>query len=68
MSEMDGYEAPRRIRALTDEKKAAFSIVSMTANAFEEDARQCLAAGMNVHVAKPLCMEELVAILARLCA
>jgi len=39
----------------------------MTANAFEEDARKCLDAGMNVHLAKPLCMEELVATLARLC-
>ena len=40
----------------------------MTANAFEEDARKCLDAGMNVHLAKPLCMEELVATLAQLCA
>ena len=37
------------------------------ANAFEEDARQCLAAGMNVHLAKPLQMDKVVAALMECC-
>ena len=68
MPVMDGLTATRAIRALERADAKTIPIIAMTANAFEEDARQCLAAGMNVHLAKPLCMEELVAILARLCA
>ena len=68
MPEMDGLEATRRIRAMDRPDARTVPIIAMTANAFEEDARKCLDAGMNVHLAKPLCMEELVATLAQLCA
>lgn len=67
MPVMDGLTATRAIRALERADAKTIPIIAMTANAFEEDARQCLDAGMNVHLAKPLCMEELVAALARLC-
>ena len=40
----------------------------MTANAFEEDARKCLEAGMNAHLSKPLRPEELIETLARCCS
>ena len=66
MPEMDGYEAPRRIRALTDEKKAAFSIVSMTANAFEDDQKNALNARMNGHIAKLSDIQKLFQVLSEL--
>ena len=53
MPVMDGYEATRRIRSLSDKKKALIPILSMTANAFPEDKIKALDAGMNGHVAKP---------------
>ena len=59
MPEMDGYEATRRIRALPDTKKAALPIVAMTANAFEDDRKNALRAGMNGHIAKPLDIQKL---------
>ena len=68
MPVMDGLTATRAIRALERADAKTIPIIAMTANAFEEDARKCLDAGMNVHLAKPLCMEELVATLAQLCA
>lgn len=66
MPEMDGYEAPRRIRALTDEKKAAFSIVSMTANTFEDDQKNALNARMNGHIAKLSDIQKLFQVLSEL--
>ena len=66
MPEMDGYEATRRIRALPDREKAAVPIVAMTANAFEDDRRNALNAGMNGHIAKPLDVELLFRVLAEL--
>ncbi len=54
MPNMNGYEATRTIRALPDEGKRNIPIIAMTANAFEEDRRDALAAGMNDHIAKPL--------------
>jgi len=50
---MDGYEAARLIRAFADPAKASIPIVAVTANAFEEDRKLALEAGMNGHLAKP---------------
>ncbi len=53
MPVMDGYKAARLIRALEDHEKAEVPIVAVTANAFEEDRKLALEAGMNGHLAKP---------------
>ncbi|MBQ0165536.1 MAG: response regulator [Treponema sp.] len=53
MPVMNGYEATRKIRALNTEI-SHIPIVAMTANAFEEDRKMALEAGMNDHVAKPI--------------
>ena len=59
MPRMDGYEAARQIRALEDARKAAIPIVAVTANAFEEDRKISLEAGMNGHLAKPYDVAEI---------
>jgi len=59
MPVMDGYEAAREIRKLEDPVKASVPIAAMTANAFEEDRRNALEAGMNGHVAKPVEVSKL---------
>ena len=59
MPVMDGYEATRQIRAMGSPACAGIPIVAMTANAFEEDRRAALDAGMNGHVAKPIDPEVL---------
>ncbi|WP_010258623.1 response regulator [Treponema primitia] len=58
MPEMDGFEATRRIRALDAPNAKTIPIVAMTANVFREDIENCLAAGMNGHVGKPLDLDE----------
>ncbi len=58
MPEMDGLTASKKIRALEREDAKIIPIIAMTANAFKEDADQCLAAGMNAHLAKPLDIEK----------
>lgn len=63
---MDGYEATRRIRNLDDPAVADIPIIAMTANAFDEDRKQALDAGMNAHVPKPINMEMLLDTLASL--
>ena len=55
MPVMDGYEATRQIRKYNKE----VPIIAMTANAFEEDVKEALAAGMNDHLAKPIRIEIL---------
>ena len=65
MPEMDGYEATRRIRSLSDFKKAVTPIIAMTANAFEEDRRNAMDAGMNEHISKPIDIEKLMSLLKR---
>ena len=63
MPNLDGYGATRRIRSLDDPFKAGIPIVAMTANAFEEDKKNALAAGMNDHIAKPIDLSELTRVL-----
>ena len=60
MPRMNGYEATRAIRKLEDREKASLPIVAMTANAFEEDRQNALAAGMDAHLAKPIDIDKLV--------
>lgn len=57
MPNMNGYEATKAIRKLTDER-AKMPIIAMTANAFEEDRQAALAAGMDDYVAKPVEISE----------
>lgn len=54
MPEMDGLEATRQIRQLTDTLKARIPIVALTANALKGDRERFLAAGMNDYLAKPI--------------
>jgi signal transduction histidine kinase/ActR/RegA family two-component response regulator len=54
MPNMDGYEATRRIRALSREDAQTVPIIAMTANVYREDIDLALAAGMNGHLAKPI--------------
>lgn len=54
MPRMNGYDAARAIRALDDKSLAQIPIIAVTANAFEEDRRAAISAGMNGHIAKPI--------------
>lgn len=59
MPNMNGYEATRFIRNMTNPVKANIPILAMTANAFEEDKKNAIAAGMNEHIAKPIKVKSL---------
>lgn len=59
MPVMDGLEATRQIRASAREDGRTIPILAMTANAFEEDRRKVLAAGMNAHLSKPIQIDQL---------
>ncbi len=59
MPVMNGHEAARAIRALDREDAKSIPIIAMTANAFAEDEKAALAAGMDAHVPKPLNMDLL---------
>lgn len=65
MPVMDGLTATKTIRALERPDARTIPIIAMTANAFEEDAKKCLAAGMNAHLAKPLDIGKLIATIAQ---
>ena len=67
MPVMDGYTAARAIRAMKRPDAAEIPIIAMTANAFDEDVKRCLDAGMNAHLAKPIDMNKLLEALARFC-
>ena len=64
MPQMNGYKATQAIRNLPDKDKACIPIIAMTANAFEEDKRDAIAAGMNGHIAKPIQVDKLFSTLA----
>ena len=59
MPVMNGHEAARAIRALDREEAGGIPIIAMTANAFAEDEKAALDAGMDAHVPKPLDIEAL---------
>ncbi len=63
MPVMDGYEATRAIRNCPHPEAKTVPIIAMTANAFSEDVKDALDAGMNQHVSKPIDMERLKAVL-----
>jgi CheY-like chemotaxis protein len=68
MPEMDGLEAARRIVARWPDQARRPRIVAMTANAMQGDREECLAAGMDDYVTKPIRVEALVAALAHVAA
>ena len=65
MPQMNGYKATQEIRHLPDKDKACIPIIAMTANAFEEDKRDAVAAGMNDHIAKPVDLSILISVIAK---
>ena len=66
MPNMDGYQATKLIRQFADKEKADIPIIAMTANEFEEDKRNAIAAGMNGHMAKPIHVDKLLMTLAEM--
>lgn len=59
MPVMDGIEATKAIRAMSDPHLAKVPIIAMTANVFEEDCQRVLSAGMNGHLGKPIDIDKL---------
>lgn len=66
MPVMDGLTATRKIRALNRPDARTVPIIAMTANAFEEDVKECLDAGMDAHLAKPIEPKDLYETIGRL--
>ena len=64
MPNMDGYKATRMIRAMKNKKKNSIPFLALTANAFEEDKKDALEAGMDGHIAKPINVNKLMEVLA----
>ena len=65
MPKLNGLEATRAIRNLNRPDAKEIPIIAMTANAFDEDSRACLEAGMNAHLPKPFQIEDVVNTLAK---
>ncbi len=59
MPVMNGYEAAKAIRSSSHELAKKIPIIAMTANAFSEDIRHSLTAGMNAHISKPVDIKTL---------
>ncbi len=65
MPEMDGLEATKVIRSMKRSDAKTIPVIAMTANAFAEDIRKSMEAGMNEHIAKPLNMASLATAIAK---
>ena len=63
MPVMNGYESARAIRTLEGTYYQALPIIAMSANAYDEDVKACMEAGMNAHIAKPFSPDALVKLL-----
>src|SRR5574344_1263734 len=64
MPVMDGLEATKAIRSLERSDAKTIPIIAMTANAYDVDVQNCIAVGMNAHLAKPINPDELFSVLA----
>ena len=67
---MDGYQAARAIRGKLGKKRCRkmIPIIAITANAFAEDKRKTMEAGMDAHLSKPLNVQELMDTIRKFCA
>ena len=63
MPVMNGYEATQAIRALDGDYYKTLPVIAMSANAYDEDVKACLMAGMNAHIAKPFNPDDLLKLL-----
>jgi CheY-like chemotaxis protein len=55
---MDGLEATRVIRSMDDQRLKNIPIIAMTAHVFKSDIEECLEAGMNDHIGKPIDIDD----------
>jgi signal transduction histidine kinase/CheY-like chemotaxis protein len=63
---MDGYTAARTIRSFEDKELANIPIIALSANAFDEDRKKALDAGMNAHLSKPINVDEMMETLSQM--
>ena len=68
MPVMDGYQAARAIRGSGKKDAEMIPIIAITANAFAEDKRKTMEAGMDAHLSKPLNVQELMDTIRKFCA
>ena len=67
MPVMDGITATRVIRSFARADAKTIPIIAMTANAFDEDAKKCIEAGMNAHLTKPIEIDRVIEVLGQYC-
>lgn len=67
MPVMDGMTATRAIRSFARADAKTIPIIAMTANAFDEDAKKCIEAGMNAHLTKPIEIDRVIEALGQYC-
>ena len=67
MPEMNGLDATRTIRGMSDHWASSIPIVAMTADAFSENVTECMNAGMNGHIAKPIDIKIVIREIRRIC-
>ena len=67
MPVMDGYQAAEAIRAVKRSDAKTIPVLALTANAFAEDVKSALDAGMDAHVAKPVDIDGLACVLGKVC-